>query len=79
MKRFLMMLFPGAENWLWRRIACLSSVGVILHSIEVATGKGDSATVGQLVIGLGVALGAYVGGAVTDDHLKRKIEAGSPT
>lgn len=79
MRRLLLALIPGDEKWLWRRIACLASVGVILHSIEVAVGKGDSATVGQLVIGLGLSLTAYVGGAVTDDHLKRKAEGGPTT
>ena len=71
MKRLLMAILPGAENWLMRRLACLASVGTFLHAIEVAVGRGDSATVGQLVIGLGATLGIYVGGTVADDHSKR--------
>jgi predicted MFS family arabinose efflux permease len=78
-KRLLLAIIPGDENWLWRRIACLGSTAELLRCIDMATQKGDSGTVGQLVIGLGVALGAYVGGSVTDDHLKRKSESENAT
>ena len=78
MKRLLLALFPGAENWLWRRISLLAATGTMLHVIEVAAHKGDSATLGQAVIGLLGVLGIYTGGAVTDDHLKRRSGGDQP-
>lgn len=75
MRRLLLAIFPGDDTWLWRRVSCISSVGTLLYAIVVATNKGDSATVGQLVIGLGATLGIYTGSVVADDHLKRKEDA----
>lgn len=66
-----MALFPGAESWLMRRVSCLVSIGTLLHVIEVAAMKGDSASLSQAVIGLLGVLGIYTGGAVADDHSKR--------
>lgn len=79
MRWLLLKILPGAENWLWRRVALLSSVVELLRCLEIAVQKGDSATVAQVVIGLIGVLGIYTGGAVTDDHLKRKSEAENAT
>lgn len=75
MKRLLLAILPGAENWLWRRVSLLGSVGTLLWCLVTATLRSDSATVAQLVIGLVGVLGIYTAGGVTDDHLKRKTEA----
>ncbi len=77
-RRLLLILFPGDARWLWRRAGSVSSVATFLYCIVVASNKGDSATVGQLVIGLGAVLGIYTGGAVTDDHLRRNGQGAQP-
>ena len=71
----LLAVFPGEENWLWRRASCVTSVGVLLYCIIVANGKGDSALVSQNVIGLLGVLGIYTGGAVTETLKKKDPQA----
>lgn len=79
LRKLVAYLTPGKDSWLYRRVALLGSVFELLRCIDIATQKGDAGTVAQLIIGLVGVLGIYTGGAVTDDHLKRKSEQGTTT
>lgn len=71
MKRLLLAIFPGAENWLWRRVVSVTTVFGLLWSTYEAAHRGDAATARETIIGLLGALGIYTGGAVADDHSRR--------
>lgn len=72
--RILLWLFPGDPEWLWRRICCVGSVATIDYGIVIAAQKSDSASITALGICLAATLGAYMGGSVTDSHLKRQAD-----
>lgn len=72
--KLLMLLFPGDPEWLWRRVACMSSVIVLLVCLVQATQRADAVMVDKLVFGLLGVLGIYTGVATTADHFKRKTE-----
>lgn len=78
MRRLLLVFFPGDESWLWRRVCTVSSTMTLLFCIVDATLAKDSATVGQLVIGLGAVLATYTAGGVADDRFKRQGQGNGP-
>lgn len=70
----LQAMLPGDDKWLWRRTACLVSVGVFLWCVVVTVQSRDVASLGQCVTGLLGALGIYCGAGVADDHLRRNAD-----
>lgn len=79
-KALLAGIFVGDVNWAWRRRVAVSSAAVMLagilhsifwdHDMAHATMVMSNCQAGILAI-----LTIYVGGAVWDDHNKRKVEA----
>lgn len=70
----LQAILPGDDKWLWRRTACLVSVGVFLWGVVATVQAHDVASLGQCVTGLLGALGIYTGAGVADDHLRRRTD-----
>jgi hypothetical protein len=73
-------LFPGHGNWIWRRrtavASALTMLACIVHSTFVDRDLAHATMVmGHCQEGLALVLTIYVGGAVADAHLKRKVEA----
>lgn len=76
-------IFTGDRHWAWRRRAIFASVMTclagIIHSIFFDHDLAHSSMVmTNCATTLLATLGIYTGAAVTDDHLKRKAENGSP-
>lgn len=76
----LSALFPSDGNWIWRRRTAVASaitmLACILHSTFVDRDLAHAAMVmGHCQDGLALVLTIYVGGAVADAHLRRKVEA----
>ena len=76
-------VFTGDRSWAWRRRAALSGVATSLAGVIKAaffdTDIAHASMVMTNCIGLfTVAMGAYTGAVVVDDHLKRKTENPTP-
>jgi hypothetical protein len=76
----LSALFPPHGSWTWRRrtavLSALTMMAGILHSTFVDRDLAHATMVmGHCQDGLELVLTIYVGGAVADAHLKRKVAA----
>ena len=80
LRSILGAIFVGDVNWAWRRRVAVSTTAVllagILNSIFWDHDLAHSTMVmNSCVEGLWLVFTIYVGAAVIDDHMKRRVEA----
>ena len=73
-------IFVGDPTWAWRRRIAVSSTAVMLAGVLNSTFWDHDVAHASIVLtnciaGLSAVMTIYVGGVVTDEHLRRKTEA----